>query len=73
MEYTCWTKKEISQCKQLYKEGKTITEIANTLDKGVLSVINLLTTERTIKNPNPFHLKRFRIVNQDSIQHRKAE
>lgn len=53
MNHKWWTETEIDRCKQLYKEGKGIDEIADILDRGILSVINLLTMERVIENVAP--------------------
>jgi hypothetical protein len=45
-----WTGNEIDQCKQLYESGKTIEEVAEVLDRGVISIVVVLTMEGAIKN-----------------------
>lgn len=48
MNYGWWTYPEISKCKELFKNGNTIKEIANELDRCEISIQNLLQTERMI-------------------------
>lgn len=46
MKYSWWTYSEIQECKDMYRNGKTIQEIAKELDRSELSIRNLLETER---------------------------
>lgn len=73
MKYKWWTGKEIDQCKQMYKDGKSIAEIAEILDRGILSITNLLTTERVIENPNTSPRRGFKQIDPDLIKKLREE
>jgi hypothetical protein len=48
MNYGWLTYPEINKCKEMYKNGRAIKDIAKELDRDEIYVQNLLETERVI-------------------------